>query len=392
MRVLCVLLPHFLLRCEVRKNPAIEGRPVVITDNTGSRPLVLDYSPELQGLSCGMPLQEALALHHEVELVTGDLPRYRSCWNELLDRLEEVSPLVEGNGPGCAYLGLDGMQAIYPTDGILSEKVRGAIPGVFAPQLGVAYGKFPACLAALRVPPGGCRALDGDAAVFLRDMPCDALPVSLKTKERLRDLGIRTLGEIAAMPAGPLLSQFGPEGKIISELSRGYDASPLIPRRWEETIEESVLLSSATVALEAVLIVAESLLLKIFARDSLKGKGIVSITLWTRCLGAAHWERGIRFREAATDIKTAVSRIKLVLEAFPQPGPVEEMGIRVTALGQRTGRQRSLFTEVRAKDHLLDDIKQLELRLGNHEVFTIKEVEPWSRIPERRYALSPVGR
>jgi DNA polymerase-4 len=117
----------------------------------------------------------------------------------------------------------------------------------------------------------------------------------------------------------------------------------------------------------------------------------VSIKLWTRSLGAAHWERSIRFREAATDMKTAVSRIKLILEAFPQPGPVEEMGIKVTALGHRTGRQSSFFTEVRVKDHLMNDIKQLELRLGSPEVFTIKEVEPWSRIPERRYALAPVS-
>jgi DNA polymerase IV len=218
------------------------------------------------------------------------------------------------------------------------------------------------------------------------------LPVSLKVKTRLHDLGIHTLGQVASMPPGPLLSQFGPEGKTISELSRGEDGTPLFPRVWEETIEESTALSSVTVALDAVLITIESLLLRIFARDSLKGKGIVSINLWTRSLGAAHWERSIRFREAATDIRTAISRIRLILEAFPQPGPVEEIGIKVTAIGQRTGRQRSLFTEVRAKDHLMDDIRQMELRLGNSEVFTIKEVEPWSRIPERRYALAPIGR
>ena len=65
--------------------------------------------------------------------------------------------------------------------------------------------------------------------------------------------------------------------------------------------------------------------------------------------------------------------------------------MKITGLGYRRGRQKSLFSEVRARDHLLEDIKQLEFRLGSPQVFKIKEVEPWSRIPERRYALTPLS-
>ena len=92
------------------------------------------------------------------------------------------------------------------------------------------------------------------------------------------------------------------------------------------------------------------------------------------------------------DIQAAVSRVRRVMENFPQPGPVEEMGIRITRLGYPRGRQKSLFREVRGRDNLLEDIHQLELRQGNPQVFMVKEVEPWSRIPERRYALTPTGR
>jgi DNA polymerase-4 len=92
------------------------------------------------------------------------------------------------------------------------------------------------------------------------------------------------------------------------------------------------------------------------------------------------------------DIKAAMARIKRVLEDYPQPGPVEQVGIRVERLGYPRGRQTSLFSEIRAQDHLMDDIRQLEFRLGNPQVYKLKEVEPWSRIPERRYALTPTGR
>ena len=68
------------------------------------------------------------------------------------------------------------------------------------------------------------------------------------------------------------------------------------------------------------------------------------------------------------------------------------MGLHITALGYPRGRQKSLFSDIRAKEHLAEDIRQLELKLGNPQVYTVKEVEPWSRIPERRYALIPANR
>jgi DNA polymerase-4/protein ImuB len=92
------------------------------------------------------------------------------------------------------------------------------------------------------------------------------------------------------------------------------------------------------------------------------------------------------------EMKTVVSRLKRVLEDYPQPGPVEQVGIRVDRLGFPRGRQTALLSELRARDHLLEDIKQLELRLGNPQIYKVKEVEPWSRIPERRYALAPTDR
>jgi DNA polymerase IV len=392
MRILNVLLSHFPLKCETARNPSIGGYPAVVTYAAGSQNLVLDYSPDLKDVQQGMTLQQALALHGEVKLVYADIPYYHSIFNELLDGLELKSPLVEEAELGCAYLGLDGLQLIYPDDEALIASVKTAIPAVFTVHMGIAEGKFPACMAALNSPPGGYRSLKGDPGFFLKDLDCSVLPVSFKSKSKLRDFGIRTLGQIAALPPGPLQSQFGAEGKKIWELARGYDDTPFYPRCTDEVIEESTVLTSMTVSLEAILITLESLLARAFARDSLKGRGISSINLWTRRWGSGHWEQEIRFKEPAMDIKSALLRIKPVLENCPQPGPVEQVGMKLTGLGYRLGRQKSLFSEVRARDHLLEDIQQLENRMGSPQVFRIKEVEPWSRIPERRYALTPLNR
>ena len=392
MKILCLLLPHFPLKCEAARKPALKDRAVIITQASGSQKLVIDYSPELEGLQRNMHLQQALARHGETELIPAEMPYYRAVFTGLLDALEGVSPLVEGSEMGCIYIGTDGLQLIYPDNEAIINAVCSVIPEVFAPQIGIAGNKFLAYLAAYLCPPGGWQVLTGNADTFLQGLPCNVLPVSLKSREKLREFGLHTLGQIAALPMGPLLSQFGPEGKRIHELARGYDDAPLYPRMMEESIEESVSLSSVTVSLDSILVALEALLGKVFARIGRVGLGIRSLTVWTRTWNTESWERAIRFKEPAMDAKTVINRIKRVVEEYPQPGPVEQVGLIISRLGYPGGRQNSLFREVRSQTHLMEDIRQLELRLGGAQIYRVKEVEPWSRIPERRYVLAPTDR
>jgi DNA polymerase-4 len=391
MRILCVLLPHFAWRCELRRDTSLAGRPAIVTYTEGSQKLVMDFSPDLDGLLPDMSLQQALAAHGGAELLHADIPHYVALFNEILDALEQVSPLVEGADPGCIYIGADGLQLIYPDDNALTAAVREPVKD-FSPLLGIAPNKFLAVLAARHSPQEGYKVLEGKAEAFLKDLSCDVLPVSMRSRDKLREFGLNTLGQVAALPPGPFQSQFGPEGKRIWGLSKGIDATPLYPRFMEENIEESATLSSVTVSLDAILVALETLLVNIFAGNALKGRGIRRLILWTHTWNAERWEKTINFKEPAMEVRSAVSRIKRVLEDYPQPGPVEQAGIKINALGYPHGRQKSLFTDLRAKEHLAEDIRQLEMRLGNPQVYSVKEVEPWSRIPERRYALTPANR
>jgi DNA polymerase-4 len=394
MRILCVLLPHFPWRCEARRNPALADRPAIVIqskDVVSSQKLVLDWSPELEGLARDMSLQQALARHDSADLISSDIPYYRTVFKEILDGLEQVSPLVEGSDLGRVYIGMGGLQLIYPNDAALINAVR-EVTADFLPQMGIAGNKFLAALAAQQSRQDDCKIFWGDIASFLKDLPCDVLPVSMKSKSKLRGFGLRTLEQVAAMSPGPLQAQFGPEGRRIWELAQGIDNIPLYPRFTEEVIEESVTLPSVTVSMDAILTSAESLLLHVLPGIIRRGLGIRSLMLWTRTWNAENWERTIQFKEPAMDIKSAVSRLKRTLEDYPQPGPVEQVGIRVNRLDYPLGRQKSLFSDIRAKEHLADDIKQLELKLGSPQIYKVKEVEPWSRIPERRRVLTPTSR
>jgi DNA polymerase-4/protein ImuB len=353
---------------------------------------VLDYSPELDGLQKDMPLQQALSHYGNANLVSSNVPYYHSVFTKLLDALEEISPLVEGIDLGSVYISTDGLQFIYPDDDTIIDAVFDIIPDIFNPRIGLAHNKFLAYLAALSCHIGGYRILIDDVSAFLKDLSCDVLPVSVKSRQKMHNFGIYTLGQLSKLSTGPLLSQFGTDGKKLYNLARGRDDTPLYPRLMIEAIEESLVLSSVTVSLEAILLALESLLVRVFTKISRIRLGIYELNVWTRTWNVEHWERTIRFKEPAIDIKTVTKRIKRILEDYPQQGPVEYVGLCITRLGYTRGRQGSLLPKLRSQDHLLDDIRQLELRLGNTQIYKVQELEPWSRIPERRYVLAPTNR
>lgn len=391
MQILCVLIPHFALQCEIQKNPSLADCQVIITCAAGSQRLVMDWSGDIRDVQPGMTLQQAISLHGEARLIAADVNYYSHIFERLLDAMEKVSPLVEGAEPGCIYLDLKGLGSLYKDENVLIGKVSGVIPAEFDSRLGVAGGKFPAYLAALSSSSRGFTVLNKDTGAFLKDMPCGILPVSLKSKQKLHSFGIETLGQISNMAVGPLQSQFGTEGKRIWELAGGRDTSPLCPRNAKELIEKSTVLPSAAISMDAILASLESLLSGIFMQE-LKSKGICGLLLWANIWGAGYWEQGIKYKTPSINMKTTLSRIKQMLELHPPPGPVEELGIRITAVGTDPGYQKAILSELKAKDSLLSDIKQMETRLGGPQVFTVKEIEPWSRIPERRQALVPISR
>ena len=114
MKILSLLLPNFPLSSEALRQPDIKDRPVIITRASGAQRLVLDYSPGLEGLQPDMPLQQALSRHSQAELISADIPYYRHIFTELLDAMENVSPLVEGTELGLIYIGIDGLQYHIP--------------------------------------------------------------------------------------------------------------------------------------------------------------------------------------------------------------------------------------------------------------------------------------
>ena len=388
MHVACMLIRNFPFRVEIERSPSLSGCDVLLVQSTGSRRAVLDTSPSISDVFPGDSLQEALSIHPNAIQCEADPPLYEQRFEGLLDYLEQVSPVVQGSDIGCAYVGLDGLARMYHGENGLFGALKRAVPAELEPRIGVGPGKFPAAVAASTACPGEVVVAPVDLESFLAGHSVDVLPVPVEVRTRLKRLSMPTLREIARQRVGPMQAQFGPAGRRIWELAQGIDNAHLIPRRHEVELTDWVSFPTPIVASETILLAAESLLVRLFDKPEMLGRRARLVLLEASIFRRTTWQRRVPFKDAVGDFRNALPAIKHALSLTPPPGPIEDLSLTLMGITGRTGRQASLFSEVRKRDQLRESLRQLEARLGRRPpIYRFKEAEPWSRIPERRMVL-----
>lgn len=157
-------------------------------------------------------------------------------WEDILDALDAVSPLVDDVRPGLLYLDLYGM----PGDAkqwIEQAHAQLAGCGVTA-CIGAGSNKFTAYAAACKGDGTICGV--GVEEAFLAPFLLDLLEIDERVRERLKLLGIERLGDLARLPHGAFVRRFGPEAAIWHACARGEDRTPFRPRAHKIAIEASV--------------------------------------------------------------------------------------------------------------------------------------------------------
>jgi DNA polymerase-4/protein ImuB len=334
-----------------------------------------------------MPLQQALSRCKDTLLREADCAKYEDEFERVMDALGRRSPVVELTGLGCAYIGLDGLAPMYGGDSQVVAAILGTVPGGFEPRLGVARGKFPAYMAALMARPGCSLEAREPVEEFLAGAGVDLLPVPWPVVQRLHGFGLHSFGDIAAVGIGPLQAQFGPQGRRMWELSRGYDPAPLVPRSHRETVTASLTFPVPTVSLEAIVTATDSLLMRLFGLASIRGRLARVCEMTGQVLHGPLWKRRITFQKPVGDRAHAHYVVRHALGNRPPPGPLKDLRLTLSALTGEAGRQESLIREVHRRERLHQAIAQLKASLGSNPIYQVREVEPWSRIPERRQAL-----
>jgi hypothetical protein len=270
--------------------------------------------------------------------------------------------------------------------------------------VGIADTRFAAWVAAAASPqgqrrgPGGndnpgaaarIHAVDsGASARYLASVPAHRLPVSDEMRRRLRWLGVNTAGDLAALPRAALAAQFGPEGAYVWDLVHGAGDDRLIPRRGSPEVSASIEFPQPTTAAPAIIAAANHLLGGLLTRPECAGFAVRGIEV-KASLGKGHvWQGTVTFREPTADRQQMLRALAAKIESATFSAAIESLELRLRDLCAEAGTQGSLFSaRTRHLHNLRAALEHLHARFGRPLVMQIVGVEPWSRIPERQYAL-----
>jgi DNA polymerase-4/protein ImuB len=256
--------------------------------------------------------------------------------------------------------------------------------------VGLADGKFVARVAALLAAPGRVRRVPpGAAPRFLATLPVSVLPVAPEVVERLGLFGLRRLGDLAGLPLGAVQAQFGSEGRRAWRLARGLDDTPLLPQDFPIVLQDRFAFDPPVVTRDVVALAARHLLGRLVEHPLFQFRAARGLTFRAHTGDGQTWERRLTFRQPLSDPERMLLALRGKLAAFAPTAPVEAVALALTDLCAEGGTQASLPIAQRVGDRqqLREAIHQLRSHYGYSPIAKIVEVEPWSRIPERRRAL-----
>jgi hypothetical protein len=221
-------------------------------------------------------------------------------------------------------------------------------------------------------------------------LPVDLLttrPETAALPETLERFGIHTLGELAKLPNAALADRFGTAGPLARDLAKGID-SPLKPRTPAERLEERLELpeSASGQQLERAL---GLLIDRLLARRERRGRTLRTAVLAAKLVEGGTWRARVTFREALADPRRM--RLVLVPRLAELPAPADVLRLRAEGFGPPSGDQRSLLAEAAAvrAARLREAVRQARAAAGPDAALRILPVDPDSRVPERRLALTP---
>jgi protein ImuB len=412
---LCLWLPTFELRLELVRAPGLDATSVALMSPGGAaeRRSVLQVSERgaQYGVQPGMPVSRAIALCPSLTLLEPDPEHYDAAMEAITETLSGVSPVVQPVDRGLVHIGVDGMERLHGPPRNQVDRVLHTLlevlprPLVAAIRGGRAPGTFGARVAAAAARPGAPVLVgEEELAAFLSPRPVSILPLPPEALDRLERLGISTLGEFGELPSPSLLRQFGRMGVEARSLARGERIDPVYPTHRVRPIRVSLDLPAPVGERETLKRAIDRLLERGLARPERKSRAVRSLRLGGHLEEGGSWTVETTLREPSARREELAFSLQVRVQTAPPPRALETLFVEFVEFGspvtqtllferrERGARDsdRSPLSTGQISESLRKAVRELELKLGHSPLYRVVEIDPWSRIPERRHALLPL--
>ena len=392
---------------------------VAVLAGDGARRTVVACSPAARaaGVRRGQRLRDAQRLAPELEAFARDEKAEAREFEPVVATAEQVAAGVEVIRPGllalsahgpARYHGGERALGLVLRDRIAELETRAGSPIIVG--VGIADGIAAAGLAART--PGADEPViieAGGSAAYLAPFPLPVIGAPTDLVTILDQLGIRTVGRFAALPAADVAGRFGAEGVLLHRLARGLDPRPPAPRRPAEDLAVEHEFDPPAETDQPVTFVAKMLADRLHAGLSAAGLACVRVGIEAVTVSGRVSYRLWRHADATGGRLSSAGLAQLAAlqldgwrsrEAHPVADPVALLRLVPDQLVLDTGTQQALWGVEEVPDRVARAAERVQALLGHEGVARLRlvggrgpaeviELVPWGEEPDADHELAP---
>ncbi len=381
MEYAAIHIPEFPVVAWLRSDAAVRAHALAVTEGTAplQRVVSINRAARSQGVSRGMSKVQAEA--------TGPLLfRNRSVAEEtaafelVLEIAERFSPRIEAlasplNGHAQArslavslLIDRTGTEMLFGTAEHYAKKLKADLETASFPCSVATCPNAEASLLLARSHTGLTSVQAQDLAKRLAPLPIHLLGCDEATLSVFSRWGVRTLGELAALPETALITRIGQQARRLQRLARGIEDHLLVPEEPDLVLSETAILDTPLVLLDSLLFVVSPMLERIMRRAIERAYALRSLTLGLQLEKATPYERHIRPAIAPQSRDLLLKLLNLDLQTHPPQAAILGVTLSAEAARPQTA-QRGLFQSQFPEPDKLDILlARLRSIAGDHNV------------------------
>jgi DNA polymerase-4 len=372
-KILHLDLDAFFCAVEEQRDPTLQGKPFAVGGSPDARGVVAScsYAARRYGIRSAMPMARAVSLCPDLIILSNRHSDYSKVSRQVMALVHGFAKNVEQLSIDEAFLEVTdepepAAELARRLQALIREKLD--LPC----SLGVATNKLVAKIATdvgkasvrSEGPPNAIRVVPpGLEAPFLAPLPAEALwGVGPKTAARLAELGLHTIGDIAAWPEDDLARRFGKHGQGLTRRARGIDNRPLETSRVAKSISRETTFARDVKDTDALHGTLRKLSDSVGRRLRRAGRSSTTVKLKVRWPDFTTLTRQITLEQPTDrDDEIYAAAVRLFNQVWRQGQLVRLVGVGVSGLGPGI-RQLSLWEA--APDEAASQAIEKEKRLA----------------------------
>jgi len=337
----------FFAACELKKDPTLKGKPVIIGGVNGTIRGVVstaNYEARQYGVHSAMPTALAVKKCPNGIYLNCDMQYYKNASNRIMHLISHFSPIVQQTSIDEAYIDITHLVESKSDWLKIAKRIRSNIyyRTGYTCSVGVGHSTTVAKIASGHQKPSGITIVH-DCKSFLAPLSIGTIPgIGKKSVPYYNKIGIHTISDLAKKDIFFVLQHFGKHGIKLHKLARGEYRNEITFSTKDKSISNETTFDEDVLDKKTILLTLQHLALKTYNR--LKSYEYKTVSIKIRFSDFHTITRSFTFTQHGNSLGEIVLKIQqLFSEHITNSEPIRLVGVKLEQLNQVVGKQQTLF-------------------------------------------------